>query len=55
MFSMLLIHPQSPTFKQLLNIPKTSSAKQEKGYGTRIKKGVNLSLNELKTLVTVKR
>lgn len=49
-FSMLLIHQQSSTFKQLLKAPKTNSAKQEKGYGAHFKMGVNLSLNAIKDI-----
>lgn len=47
---MLLIHRQSPTFKQLLKVPQTNSAMQEKGSGTHFKMGVYWNLDAVKDM-----
>lgn len=50
LLSMLLIHRQSPTFKQLLKVPQTNSAMQEKGSGTHFKMGVYWNLDAVKDM-----
>lgn len=49
-FSMMLIHQQSSTLKQLLKVPKTKAAKQERCNGPHFKMRLHLNLNAVKDI-----